>query len=120
MKRMFHKRILVIGGLIGLDSLFFGLTSPTKVPSILLIVGFLLLALTIYHLFRLFLVVISLYGLPTRDHAKRLARLFAGLVAGVLALQSIGELSLRDIMVLTPLAGILYAYLTYGQAKAIE
>jgi uncharacterized membrane protein YccC len=116
MKRLLkHAHFWLIVGLFGIDGLFFGLTDPDKVPSLLLIIGFLLCAFTLYCVVRGVLVVSSWYGLPFNRHGKRLARVLTGLAAGILALQSIGELGSRDVLVLLPLTILTYMYVTYGR-----
>lgn len=104
--------------LVAVDAAFFGLTNAARVPSGLLIVGFLLVALSIYVLFRAALGVLSIYGAPLKDHGKRPA-LYISLWAGLLvALQSLGELSPRDVVVLALLMAIAYLYTTYGRTQA--
>lgn len=104
-------------GLIGLDVAFFSLTNPEKVSSGLLIVGFLLVALSIYGLLRLVLAIASIYGLPLRDRGRR-AALFLGVsCASAVALQSLGELTLRDEVVLALLSLLAYVYVSYGRPR---
>ena len=119
MKQLFKRQFWPLIGLFMADGLFFGLTNPATIASFWLIIGFGLLALTLYHIWKGLLWAASWYGLPTRRHAKRLAKLLSGLTVGLLALQSIGELTLRDVLVLLPLASLLYVYLSYGRSQAI-
>jgi uncharacterized membrane protein YfhO len=117
MKLLTHPRIRVILILLIADSLLFSLTNPDNVPSLMLISGFLLLAATFYYLVLGLMAVAGWYGLSTPKHRRRFARLTTGVVAGVIALQSIGELSARDILVLLPLAILAYLYVSYGQVN---
>lgn len=94
---------------------FFGLTDPSKVNSGLLIVGYLLLVVTLFAAFRLFARAISLYGVP-QTHANRIMGMFGGILSLCLALSSVGELSMRDLVVIIPLAVLLYIYLFYAKA----
>lgn len=105
-------------GLLASDVLFFVLTNPKTVAAPLLVVGFLLLTATIYILLKAGLWLGGLYGLPLGGHRQRLALFGTGVIGGLLALQSIGELTGRDVLVLLPLAVLLYVYLSYGRAKA--
>ncbi len=118
MKVLFNRHFWLVLGLITADSLFFGLTNPARVASFVLIFGFLLLAITLYYIWKGLFAIASWYGLPIRRHNKRLAQLVAGITIGLLALQSIGELSTRDVLVVLPLAIVLYIYTSYGRSRA--
>lgn len=110
-----HRHVAAAVALLGLDIVFFNLTNPSTAPSGLLIVGFVLVALSLYVLLRLILAVASVYGVPMRERGRRPA-LFIGVgLAIVVALQSLGELSLRDVVVLLLLTVIAYVYTTYGR-----
>lgn len=104
--------------LLVLDSLFFSMTNPNKVPSVMLIVGFLLVALSLYALLRLLLAGLSFYGLPVRSHGKRVALLLAISGSLAIALQSLGELTARDVLVLGLLSIIAYVYTSYGRGPS--
>lgn len=102
-------------GLIIIDFLLFSLTDPHEVPSIMLIVAFLFLAATLFYLFRAVVRALNWYGIrPT--HPRRLVMSVTGVISAILALQSIGELTTRDILVILPLILISYVYLSYGRA----
>jgi len=101
-----------ISGLLLVDGLLFGVTDPATAPSVVLIGGFLLLCITLYYLLDGVLMLSKLYGLPVR-HKKRVLRTLTLLIGGVVALQSIGQLSSRDVVVLTPLTVLLYLYVAY-------
>ena len=91
--------------------LFFGLSDPSKVPSFTLIIAFGLLLLVLYQLIFGLLTVGSWYGLlADRRGRRRLSVVLTGLVGGLVALQSIGELSHRDVLVLIPLMVGFYFY----------
>lgn len=100
-----------LGLLLVADGLFFGLTNPRTLASIWLIPAFVLLAATLYYLCKAVLVVLSWYGLRAR-RPKRLATTLTGIIVALTALQSIGELSKRDILVALPLVVLLYLYLS--------
>lgn len=104
-----------ITGLLVADSLLFGTTDPRDTPSFMLIVGFLLLSATIYYMLDGLFALTKLYGLPVR-HRRRALRTMTLLVSGLLALQSIGQLSARDILILAPLTSLLYFYVAYSKA----
>lgn len=114
-KLIAHARFRLIMLLLATDVVVFGLTDPQEVPSIMLAGGFLLLAATLYQIILGLLQAADWYGLPGGAHRKRQARTLTGLIAGLVALQSIGELGPRDVLVLLPLAFIAYLYVSYGK-----
>ncbi len=103
--------------LITVDFIFFGSTSATKVTSYLVIVGFVLWALSVYAIIYYALVVIKMYGLPIKNK-RRLTSYLTILFSGFFALQSIGELSTKDILVIMPIAIIGYAYINYFRSDS--
>lgn len=119
MKYLRNKK-LQAGGLILLaDLLFFGLINPKNAASPLLFVGFLLLAASsAFFWYAVLWVSRVLVGRP-----KRLSRrLTIGLtVASVIliALQSIGQLTVRDGIVIAALLGIFWFYGSYYRRKQI-
>lgn len=116
-KLLRHTRFWQGIALLAADAAFFGTTNPGRVVSIVLMLGFLLVTFSLYYLVGLLLSAARLYGLSFGRHHRRLALFATGAVAGMLALQSIGEFSLRDALVLGPLALLLYVYLGYGRLK---
>ena len=96
------------------DSLFFTTTNPNKVASSVLIVGFVLVAFSIFGLLRLVLAAATFYGLPLQNRGRRVALLVGISMAIAVALQSLGELTLRDVVVLILLTGLIYVYTSYG------
>jgi hypothetical protein len=106
-----------VSGLLVIDGVIFGLTDPRQVPSFVLAGGFILLAVTLYQIVLALLHAAGWYGLPGGAHRKRQARVLTGLVGGLIALQSIGELGPRDILVLLPLALIAYLYISYSKPE---
>lgn len=99
-----------------IDLLLFGLTDPNSVPSFMLIVAYLLLVASIFWLFLAATRLSSWYGLNSK-HPKRLALVVTGVIGFLLALQSVGELTTRDMLILTPLMVVGYLYMTYGQNR---
>lgn len=110
-----NRHSWLLATLIGADLLFFGLTNPANVPSFALIIGFVLFAITLYvavqGLFRLGV----WYGFAFSERQKRFARIVTGVVAGAVALQSMGLFTGRDLLVTLPFAFIIYMYLSYGK-----
>jgi hypothetical protein len=112
---LINKQFWLALAIVAMDGMFFTMTNPSKVVSIVLMVGFLLLSLTLYFFLGRLLSLTSLYGISLGRHRKRLAFFATGIAAGLLALQSMGELSTKDALVAVPLALVLYFYLSYRQ-----
>ncbi len=115
-KILTHKKIVMIGGLATVDALFFGLTNPARVPSLWLIVGYGFVVATLYAGLRLVLSVGGVYS-PWFQRQGRPVGYTTGVLAAVLALQSIGQLSLRDVVVLLVLSAVLAVYYDYSKTK---
>jgi hypothetical protein len=105
-----------IAGLLAADAVVFGMTNPNETVSFMLITGYILLCITLYYLFDGILSLSKLYGVPLR-HKKRFLRTAILVAGGVIALQSIGQLSPRDILVLVPLTTLLYLYVAYTRGN---
>ncbi|HUD10574.1 MAG TPA: hypothetical protein VMR28_02760 [Candidatus Saccharimonadales bacterium] len=102
-------------GVLVADVAFFARTNAGSVAPFILIIGLVLLVVTCYELFYGLLSVARLYGLPVR-YKKRLAVYLSGVIGLIVALQSIGELTPHDILVLLPLATLGYIYGVYTSA----
>jgi hypothetical protein len=102
-------------GCLAACGLLFSLTNTGSVPSFLLVVGFVLLGAAFYYLLYGLLAFARLYGMSIR-RKRRLAGVLTAMAAGLMALQSIGELNSLDAAVLLPLVVIGYTYSFYGKA----
>lgn len=105
-------------GLFSLDAIVFGLTNADTVPSFMMMVAFLLLVATLYYTFRAGFRLVRAYGL-TFKRERRIALYLTGVSAGLLALQSIGELGQRDVLILLPLAVLAYLYSSYAKTARL-
>ena len=115
-KSVFQKHSWQIAFILFLDFIFFGFTNASSVAPILLIVGFVLFSLTMYILMYALFSFIQLYGIPIH-HKKRLSMFFSIVVGVLIALQSIGELSIRDVFVILPLSCIGYLYVIFASSR---
>jgi hypothetical protein len=106
------RHYLQVLGLLIIDLLFFGNTNTNKDPSFIVIIGFILLMMTIYLVVFAIISFLKLYGLPVKNK-KRIAIYISALFAVLTALQSIGELTSKDVLVLLPIAVIGYLYVGY-------
>lgn len=118
MKILKRPKYSYILGLLVFDGLFFGLTNPTKSASVFLILGFLLVVANLYLLVRGLMAVSGWYGLSFGKHTLRTASVITGVIGGIVALQSMGQLTPRDVMVLLPFAVLTYLYSSYNQTPA--
>lgn len=105
-------------GLIITNGLFFGLTNPNRVPSIFLMVGFALILMTLYWLVYNLQKMTAFY-IPWLSRQKYLTVSIVVCLGMLLALQSIGQLTTRDTL-LVPLATlVIYAYTSYGRKSTL-
>jgi hypothetical protein len=116
MKLTSHWHLWKFGGLLVADAAVFSVTNADNVPSFELIVGFLLLATTFYYLMCSLLTFVRLYGVSIK-RKRRLAGALTGMMSGLVALQSIGELNSRDAVVLLPLIVVAYVYSFYAKTN---
>lgn len=98
--------------LIVLDIILFGSLNTSRVAQVMLVAGFVLLVANLYMLVYGVTSLIRLYGIPIKR--RRRLSIYISLFLGIIiALQSIGELSPRDMLVAVPLALLGYAYISY-------
>lgn len=110
-----HKK-KIIGALIGVDCLFFGLTNPDKVPAMVLVAGFMLLIVNLYVIVSAVLALIRWYGVSFGEHRRKVVVAITASLSVLLALQSTGQLTSRDLIVLLPFVAIAYFYTSYQKA----
>jgi hypothetical protein len=112
-----HIHQLSLVGCLFVDVIFCSITNPDNGSSYVLVIGFILLAVSLYFIIDRLLLFMSLCGLTIGKYRHRLAICIAGVCMGLTALQSIGELTARDVMIFIPLSAILYVYFSYGRIK---
>ncbi|MGH7234386.1 MAG: hypothetical protein ACREF7_02990 [Candidatus Saccharimonadales bacterium] len=103
-----HKKPLTAVLLLA-DVLFFAFSDPSRMPLPVLIIGWLLVALSTYLLFSYGSRLFRKYGLIKQERRISIIAL-SGFIYLLLVLQAVGQLSLRDIAALVPLAIIGYLY----------
>ncbi len=116
LKKVSYKRYLESLAIVVLDIGFFTKTNANRVPAFALIVGFILVALSVYLLIYLVLSFMKLYGLPIK-RKRRLTLYLTGVSSFLIALGSVGELNGKDIVVILPLAVIAYIYINYAKSN---
>jgi phosphatidylglycerophosphate synthase len=88
------------------------IVNTNQAPSFMIIIGFVLLVISFFYVIYTLLGLAKLYGLNIRRR-KRLSSYITALFGSMIALQSIGQLSPRDVAALLPLAIIGYLYSGY-------
>lgn len=112
MRKRFKDFGLVVG-LLMVDAIFFSVINPTKAYALVVIVGFGLLVLTIYAIIDLLLMLLTRV-VPLSDLLhKRILTAGTMLLGLLIAMQSIGQLTVRDMFALIPLVLVLAFYLSY-------
>jgi len=115
MQQATKRHIVSLVLLAAADGLFFGATNPYQLPSICIIVGFILIALSIYAAARLLLYVVGKYWQVPAARLRRLS-VAAGVLGGLLlAMQSIGQLTPKDVIALVPIMALAYFYFSYNR-----
>ena len=109
MKSPHNKLLGQLTAIAAADLAVFGLFNTRTASVMVLFLGFLLLSANIYVLVKLALKLISLYGIKTRNN-KRLSLTITGVIIFILALQSVGQINLRDIVVISVVASLIYLY----------
>ena len=113
LNKRFYRTARFVLPLLLADIVFFGLVDPTNSNSFMIIVGCFLTAMTIYVMILGLTRLLAVF-LTMSYRTQRRFSIFATLILVFLILmQSIGQLSLRDVLAIVPLMVVLYIYLTY-------
>jgi hypothetical protein len=104
-------RIIVL--LLMINVLFFGLINPTTSNSYVVMLGCILIILNIYALVLIITRLVAIFIPVSAATQKRFTLFMSLLLVFMLLMQSIGQLSTRDLIAILPLLAVLYIYLTY-------
>lgn len=96
--------LLIVGGI------FFMISNPRHVPPVVLIIGFLIIFGIVFFAVRLTARVVGLRQKLSPGQYRTTIVCLAALPVVLLALQSIGQLTLRDIITILILFGVGYFY----------
>jgi phosphoglycerol transferase MdoB-like AlkP superfamily enzyme len=119
MKYLRSRSALAGVGLLIADLVFFGITDPKEIEPIFLIFGFGLLLVNVYYLLFALQKAVGVY-VPAIAKQRNLRFGVLSCLGVLLALQSIGQLSGRD-LVLVPLATlVLLAYFSYSKSSFLK
>ena len=103
-----------------LDITFFGLTTPSSANSVTVIAGALLLGAGTYVWLGLLVRLIAAFY-PMALNVQRRVLIFLTLLSlSLVLMQSIGQLSGRDVLTLLPFAIALYAYISYATVRTTQ
>jgi membrane-associated HD superfamily phosphohydrolase len=115
-----RRKLIRLGILFVLDALFFSLVNPNNTYAIVIVAGYILLIITLYVLID-FLLAVSERIIPFSAHTKRRMAVATTLVLALLiAMQSIGQLTVRDILAVIPLVVVLSLYFSYMFRKSTQ
>ncbi len=107
------RRLIPLLLLFVVDIVFFSAVNPVKAYAVVIIVGYALLVLTLYVLID-FLLALGERIIPFSLSTKRRIAQASTLVLGLLiAMQSIGQLTTKDILAVIPLIIVLSIYFSY-------
>jgi hypothetical protein len=109
------KKPLIISGIcLAVLATIFMSTDPSRVPSFILIIPFLLLFAALF----LFSTTMLQWQGMGKARSMRLSALFAGIPILLLVLQSIGQLTVRDVLTIAVLLFVSYFYVTRATASS--
>jgi hypothetical protein len=119
-KLLHNRHIQICAALLAADCLVFGLVNPQNASALWLIGGYILLGLTFFGLASLLAVSLHSYGQRAQAVGRRFLRYAAIIVVAMIGLQSIGQLTVKDVMALLPFVVIAYFYFGYNKKMAPE
>ncbi len=110
------KRLLIVIITLVVDGLFFTLTDPITMNSAFLILALFIFGISIYIFLDNALFLINGAGLKIRNRLK-LALYLSIIITILVSLQTIGQLTIRDVLVIVPLTLVMYFYINYVRPK---
>jgi len=116
METIRKHRIKALGALLGVDCLFYGLTNPSRASAVVLILGFVLLVINIFAFVTGVMALVKWYGVSIGKHRLKIEIIITVIISTLVALQSSGQLTSKDLIILLPLAALGYFYLSYKKA----
>ena len=114
---IYRRHAVIVVATLIVASLFFSLTSPTRLPAFFFIVAFILVFAATYGLATVAVYIAGvLNGTLSQDRLRPRIRAvkaaLAAVVTVLLGLSSIGQLTVKDVLTLMVFFGILYFYVT--------
>lgn len=119
-KILHHRQLAISLGLLLSDLVVFLAINPRQASALWLIIGYLMFSATIVSLADLLALSLKGYGRSTRRTAKRTLRYAAAVIIAIIGLQSIGQLTVKDVATLLPVVVLFGVYAGYGKKPAPE
>lgn len=114
-----HPLILCSAALILLDLIVLTMVDPRTANAVWLIIAYILVGLTVLSLVHSIPAVLKIaYGDRLQSPAKRAAWYSGAVIVIIIGLQSMGQLTVKDIATLLPFAAIAYFYVGYSRQKS--
>lgn len=119
-KRLLRNyQVQMVVAILIVDGLFFSFTKPVTASSLVLIAGFALLVVTAYLMLRLFFALVGAL-VPAIARQKHLVLFITAIFGVMAALQSLGQLSIRDFIVVLIFASFIYLYGSYTKWRFLS
>ncbi len=116
---IYHRQFQVCAALIAADCCVYSVVDPRQADAAWLIVGYVLLGLTLFSLAFLLAQAFKTYGDSAYKIAWRFLRYGVIATIALVGLQSIGQLTVKDILTLSPLMLVAYFYFGYGKRREV-
>ncbi|MEO6513169.1 MAG: hypothetical protein ABIR37_00625 [Candidatus Saccharimonadales bacterium] len=110
-----YRRYVLLGVI---DSAFFGLLSPNT-SAFVIIPAFILIIVTIFAILTLIVTYIGKMFVVKPKNQKRIVIMLTATLGIIIALQSIGQLTVRDVVTIVPLILVLYLYMSYTKSRRV-
>lgn len=118
-KTILHDRYFqVCAALIAADCLVYSMVNPTSASALWLITGYIMLGATLFALAALLARSVRTYGEQAYRVTWRLLRYTVLAAVILVGLQSIGQLTTRDILTFAPFVAIAYWYFGYSKRSS--
>lgn len=114
-KILTNRHVQFCIGLVVADAVIFTSINPSSASAPWLIIGYILLGVTFLGFANLVASVLKGYGEGPYAIGKRFLRYSAATIIALIGLQSIGQLTAKDVVAVVPLAVLAYLYFGYGK-----
>ena len=111
-KYLKSKKLRIITLILVLDGLFYGLFNPNSLNLLILVSGILLFAVNIYVYIYIIILLGHKFGYFIKNPVK-LSFIIMLVATLILCLETLGQLSAKDIIVTSILGVLIYLYLEY-------
>ena len=109
-----YRRYIVLAVI---DTVFFGTISPNA-SAMVIIPAFILVVVTIYAVLGLLVAYVGKMYTVKPKNQRRIVVVTTVTLSIIIALQSIGQLTIRDVATIVPLILVLYLYISYTKSRS--